>query len=249
MEAALGSIMKMMTGSGPIVKCVLLAADGKASELSIDMSPSQNGCAKALKCARTTFVGPIPHLSAVVLQNAAPKAKTPKNKHRLPPPVDKEAVVGSALVIRMDENVEPADISLSEYLSYCANPPSAKAARKVPPVKKTMSKTKETAKKAAPKKALAKKDPVKKALAKKAPAKKAPGKGSAKKAPVKKASAKKAPAKKTPFQKPPPKKAAAKKTPAKKAPPQKASVKQAPTKQQPVTKGASKKKSVSKKMN
>jgi len=225
----MASLLNMMSGTGPVVKCVLLSVDGKASTVTVDMTPSKNGCAKALKCGTTTFVGPIPALNAVVLKDANPKSKA-KNKNALPPPLDKLDVVGNALVVRMDENVEPQDMPLNEYRAYCANPAVKSTARKGPA--KKPSKTKEVAKKPAPKKAPTKKAPAKKASAKKATAKKA----STKKAPAKKATAKKATAKKASTKKAPTKKAPAKKPSAKKAPTKKAPVKKAPAKKVPAKK-------------
>lgn len=93
-------------------KAILLNEDENAIiEIDLDISPQKNDIFKLLG-GRQTFIGQWPDIDVVILkaENA-----TVKNQNTLPYPFDQEDVNGKILLVRMDENSEPQDFTLSEY--------------------------------------------------------------------------------------------------------------------------------------
>ena len=121
----LAMMTKMKQQDGPIVTGVLLTVDGRMSEHTLDMTPRADAIGKLLggKC---TFVGQYPPpLSATIMMRKDQETKGLKvNKHTLAPPYDQDAgqLRGDLLLIRMDEDNNPTDITQKEYEAYRANP-------------------------------------------------------------------------------------------------------------------------------
>ena len=87
---------------------------GDISEIELDIDPRKNEIFHLLS-GSPTFIGQWPDLDVVIM-----KAQYAKNinNNTLPPPFDTEEVMGSILLVRMDENSDPRDFTLEEYLSF-----------------------------------------------------------------------------------------------------------------------------------
>ena len=87
---------------------------GDVTDIDLDISPHKNEIFKILGGPQT-FIGQWPDIDVVIM-----KAENGKvvNENTLPLPFDKEEVGGKILLVRMDENSDPQDFTLSEYLGY-----------------------------------------------------------------------------------------------------------------------------------
>lgn len=87
---------------------------GDIREIDLDINPAKNQIFILLGGA-PTFIGQWPDIDVVIM-----KAQNGfiYNKNTLPKPFDEEVIKGSVLLVRMDENSEPQDFSLQEYLSF-----------------------------------------------------------------------------------------------------------------------------------
>lgn len=86
-------------------------------EIEIDIDPKKNEIYKILQ-GRQTFIGQWEDIDVVIMKS---QTATVKNENVLPKPFDEEDVCGKILLIRMDENSEPQDFSLDEYISFSRN--------------------------------------------------------------------------------------------------------------------------------
>lgn len=87
---------------------------GDISEIELDIDPRKNEIFRLLS-GSATFIGQWPELDVVIMK--AQYAAIP-NMNQLPPPFETEEVNGSILLIRMDENSDPQDFTIEEYLSF-----------------------------------------------------------------------------------------------------------------------------------
>eukprot|EP01084_Bolivina_argentea_P089519 161526_1 len=130
-------IAKIMSTEGPIIKAVVLKANGEIEEVTIDMTPSKFAVNEMLG-GTPTFVGQYVKIGAVVMarrddghlgtrqEGEEAAAETIKDKITLPlnehiplrAPLDTELVAGDMVLIRMDEEGEPVDLTLSEYTMF-----------------------------------------------------------------------------------------------------------------------------------
>lgn len=124
------NIQKIMESKGPVVKCVLLKADGRTEELDVDMTPSLRSCQKILG-GELTFLGQWEDLQVILLVSKDQSGDNlPVNKHKLQPPFDEIIAYGDILLTRSDDNGEAAPFAHSEYLTFIDqviekwNPPS-----------------------------------------------------------------------------------------------------------------------------
>jgi hypothetical protein len=77
-------ITKLMSEEGPVVKVVLLKADGTSEELDADMSPKKAATQDILG-GPVSFVGQYPELDIVVIMRRKEhQADLPENQHKLP---------------------------------------------------------------------------------------------------------------------------------------------------------------------
>ena len=83
-------------------------------QIHIDIEPSKNEVFKILS-GRATFIGQWPEIDVVILKPE--NSGIIKNENILPKPFEDEEVYGKILLVRMDENSDPQDFSLDEYLS------------------------------------------------------------------------------------------------------------------------------------
>jgi hypothetical protein len=100
---------------GKMNKAILIREKlGDVIEIELDISPHKNEIFKILE-GRQTFIGQWPDIDVVIMK---PEDGKTKNENVLPHPFDVEEVYGKILLVRMDEQSEPQDFTLSEYLRY-----------------------------------------------------------------------------------------------------------------------------------
>ena len=89
---------------------------GDITQIDLDIDPRKNEIFLLLS-GRPTFIGQWPDLDVVIMK---PEYSKIHNNNKLPPPFNDEEVNGSILLVRMDENSDPRDFTLKEYLSFVA---------------------------------------------------------------------------------------------------------------------------------
>jgi hypothetical protein len=112
------NIQKLLESKGPVVKCVLLRADGSEEEMDVDMTPSLGKCQEILGGA-LTFLGQWEDLQVVILiSKPDPANDLPPNKHKLQHPFSTEMVFGDILLTRSDDDGEAGHFDLTEYTTF-----------------------------------------------------------------------------------------------------------------------------------
>lgn len=98
-----------------MTKAILIhEAKDHIEEIEIDIEPSKNEIFKLLS-GRATFIGQWPEIDVVIMK---PEHGIIENENILPSPFHEEEVRGKMLLVRMDEDSEPQDFTLREYLSF-----------------------------------------------------------------------------------------------------------------------------------
>ena len=87
---------------------------GDLRQIDLDIHPRKNEIFQILS-GSATFIGQWPELDVVIMK---PQYGAILNTNALPPPFDTEEVYGSILLVRMDENSDPRDFTLEEYLTF-----------------------------------------------------------------------------------------------------------------------------------
>jgi len=87
---------------------------GDIQEIDLDIDPSKNEIFLTLG-GPATFIGQWPDLDVVIMKCTYGQDC---NHNILPKPFDTEEVCGPILLVRMDENSDPRDFTLKEYLSF-----------------------------------------------------------------------------------------------------------------------------------
>ena len=87
----------------------------KYEEIDLDIEPSKNEIFKLLG-GRATFIGQWPEIDVVIMKS---ENAIIDNENILPSPFDTEDVKGKILLVRMDENSDHQDFTLSEYKLFC----------------------------------------------------------------------------------------------------------------------------------
>jgi hypothetical protein len=82
-------------------------------QIDIDIDPSKNEIFKLLS-GRATFIGQWPDIDVVIMKPEKPGLL--KNENILPKPFEDEEVYGKILLMRMDENSDPQDLTVDEYM-------------------------------------------------------------------------------------------------------------------------------------
>jgi hypothetical protein len=98
-----------------MTKAVLIKEElGNIIEIDLDIDPRKNEIFKFLS-GPPTFIGQWPQIDVVIM-----KAQYAKkiNNNTLPHPFNNEEVKGSILLVRMDENSDPRDFDIEEYLAF-----------------------------------------------------------------------------------------------------------------------------------
>jgi hypothetical protein len=97
-----------------MVTCILISEDeGNISEVDIDIRG--NDLYRVLK-GTGTFIGQFPDTDIVIMKCDESPFELLENRNKLPEPFHDEYVFGPILMIRMDENADPQDFTLSECL-------------------------------------------------------------------------------------------------------------------------------------
>ena len=98
------------------VKAVLISEeDDHITEIDIDISSQKREIFSILK-GQATFIGQWPDLDVVIMKCRESIFELMLNRNVLPAPFESEVVIGPILLIRMDENSEPRDFTLEEYM-------------------------------------------------------------------------------------------------------------------------------------
>ena len=87
---------------------------GDIQQIDLDIDPRKNEIFLLLS-GTATFIGQWPELDVVIMK---PQYGVKTNNNTLPSPFDTEEIKGSILLVRMDENSDPRDFTLEEYLSF-----------------------------------------------------------------------------------------------------------------------------------
>lgn len=99
-----------------MTKAVLLHEGlGNVVEIDLDIDPTKNEVFKTLQ-GPATFIGQWPDLDVVIMKRISSEGE--RNSNTLPSPFSDECVLGKILLVRMDENSEPQDFTLSEYNKF-----------------------------------------------------------------------------------------------------------------------------------
>jgi hypothetical protein len=87
---------------------------GNIQEIDLDIEPSKNEIFLRLG-GPVTFIGQWPDLDVVIIKCRHGESL---NRNTLPTPFKTEEVYGPILLVRMDENSDPRDFTLEEYLGF-----------------------------------------------------------------------------------------------------------------------------------
>ena len=87
---------------------------GNIQQIDLDIDPKKNEIFLLLS-GTPTFIGQWSEIDVVIMK---PQYSQILNNNRLPSPFDNEEVNGSILLVRMDENSDPRDFTLEEYLNF-----------------------------------------------------------------------------------------------------------------------------------
>lgn len=97
-----------------MTKAVILhESKNDVEEIEIDIDPTKNEIFKFLGGPQT-FIGQWPDIDVVIMK--AESSGIIKNVNILPKPFEDEEVYGKILLMRMDENSDPQDFTVDEYL-------------------------------------------------------------------------------------------------------------------------------------
>ena len=110
------NIKKMFDEKFDPVKAVLIGtAKNDIREITLDISTKTSQVYEYLG-GPGTFIGQWPEIEVVIMKCRESLFEQGFNSNKLAKPFDKERVVGPILLIRMDENAEPKDLTLEEVL-------------------------------------------------------------------------------------------------------------------------------------
>ena len=106
-----------------MTNCVLISEeDGNISDVIINIHRTSNDLFRVLK-GTGTFIGQWPDINVVIMKCRESMFDLIENRNILPEPFDKETIIGPVLLVRMDENSEPQDFTLQEYLDFLGRNP------------------------------------------------------------------------------------------------------------------------------
>lgn len=66
-----------------------------------------------------TFIGQWPEIFVVIMKCRESPLELMPNENILPPPFENEETRGAVILIRMDEDAEPRDFTVTEYEQFC----------------------------------------------------------------------------------------------------------------------------------
>lgn len=97
-----------------MVKVIVIQEDGEEFEISLDFDPKKHELYDFFKSS-VTFIGQLVDTDIVIVKSVCGEIR---NQSILPHPFHTEEVHGPIVLIRMDQNAEPQDLSLAEYTQY-----------------------------------------------------------------------------------------------------------------------------------
>jgi len=97
-----------------MVKCVLIGESW--GDVRVIDSPLQKDIYTLLK-GPGTFIGQYDDVNVVIMKCRESIFDLEMNQNTLPEPFEKERVLGPILLVRMNENSEPEDFTLQEFLT------------------------------------------------------------------------------------------------------------------------------------
>jgi len=128
-ELSMEKIKSVMSAEGPVVKAVLLKADGKIKEVTIDCTPSKKESHALVGCGSNETISlmgqycDLPQLIGkdqsivLIIKRQDQATAAPFNKHKLQPPFEDAAseVRGDILLLKHDENTVPCNFTTQEW--------------------------------------------------------------------------------------------------------------------------------------
>jgi hypothetical protein len=99
-----------------MVVCVLISEEeGHVSNVDIDIQGKD--LYRVLK-GTGTFVGQLPDTNVVIMKCDVSQFELLENRNKLPEPFHDEVIFGPILLIHMDENADPQDFTILDYLRW-----------------------------------------------------------------------------------------------------------------------------------
>jgi hypothetical protein len=99
-----------------MVVCVLISEEeGHVSNVEIDIRGKD--LYRVLK-GTGTFVGQLPDTNVVIMKCDVSQFELLENRNKLPEPFHDEVIFGPILLIHMDENADPQDFTILDYLRW-----------------------------------------------------------------------------------------------------------------------------------
>jgi len=117
-EAAMKDICAIMEDDGPVVRSLLLKANGTTAEVDYDSTPRNNHISKILGGA-PTILGELPgQLDGVILTKklSPDPLKDSPNQHKVLRAYGE--ILGDVFVTRIDEHIQPQHFGLAEYEAW-----------------------------------------------------------------------------------------------------------------------------------
>jgi len=117
-EAAMKDICAIMEDDGPVVRSLLLKANGTTAEVDYDSTPRNNHISKILGGA-PTILGELPgQLDGVILTKklSPDPLKDSPNQHKVLRAYGE--ILGDVFVTRIDEHIQPRHFGLAEYEAW-----------------------------------------------------------------------------------------------------------------------------------
>jgi len=103
-----------------MTKCVLISEEeGHVTEVESQLGADLF----ALLKGTATFIGQFDDIDVVIMKCDTSQFQLMRNRNKLPAPFEDEEVIGPILLVRMDENSNPRDFTLQEYLDYASRDP------------------------------------------------------------------------------------------------------------------------------
>lgn len=101
----------------PVYAVLINEDEGNICELKIDISTHSHDIFRLLK-GTPTFIGQWTDIDVVLMKCDQTPFELMDNRNRLPIPFHRERVKGPILLVRMDEDSNPKDFRLSEYITW-----------------------------------------------------------------------------------------------------------------------------------
>jgi hypothetical protein len=105
-----------------MVNCVLISEE-ENHITDVEVNIKGDDLYRILK-GTGTFIGQLPESDVVIMKCDVSVFDLMMNRNSLPEPFHEEVVLGPILLIRMDEEANPQNFTVNEYLSFLSRNPS-----------------------------------------------------------------------------------------------------------------------------